>query len=182
LSIVTNLLDLMDGKIEVESQLNKGTVIRVKLPIEIVNEEKVETDDAELSNLVGGSMQVLLVEDNNVNQIIAQKFLTSDGHKVVCAINGQQAVDLVESNEFDLVLMDINMPIMDGKEATTIIRKQYDSETLPIIALTASASREDMEHYRDIGMNDTLSKPIRKERLTQALMPYRRKLLDAKQK
>ena len=172
LSIVINLLELMDGKIEVESELNKGTVIKLFLPTEVHEQTSLEFYEQPDKNLRIKILKILLVEDNDVNQLITKKFLSKDGHEVVCAINGAIAVDCIKAESFDLVLMDINMPVMDGKEATTIIRKEYDKTVLPIIALTASASAQNKEYYKDIGMNETLAKPLRKELLTEVLGRY----------
>ena len=172
LSIVTSLLELMDGKIEIQSEINRGTVIKLNLPIEVQEQTKLDFYDKPQNTVPTRSLKILLVEDNNVNQLIAKKFLTKDGHEVVCAVNGLEAVNKIKTDTFDVVLMDINMPVMDGQEATIIIRKEFDETQLPIIALTASATLGNKEHYNEIGMNNTLAKPLRKELLSQALSAY----------
>jgi CheY-like chemotaxis protein len=104
--------------------------------------------------------KLLLVEDNDVNQLVGIGMLENAGFEVRAACNGQEAVDLVASGKFDAVLMDIQMPVMDGLEATRRIRKLPGCSELPIIALTALATKEDQEMIISAGMNDHLFKPI----------------------
>jgi len=115
---------------------------------------------------------ILLVEDNEINQLIAINMLEHEGVMVDIAENGQQAVDMVKNNRYDLVLMDIQMPIMDGLQATQVIRQQLCDQKLPIIALTANVMTQEIEHYMQIGMNDHLGKPFEKEQLHNLLQHY----------
>lgn len=115
---------------------------------------------------------ILLVEDNEINQLIAINMLEHEGVMVDIAENGQQAVDMVKNNNYDLVLMDIQMPIMDGLQATQLIRQQLCDQTLPIIALTANVMTQEIEQYMQIGMNDHLGKPFEKEQLHKLLQHY----------
>ena len=103
---------------------------------------------------------VLLVEDNQVNQFVAKELLRSEGIEVTIASHGQEAVETIAREDFDAVLMDIQMPIMGGIEATEIIRKESRNENLPIIAMTANAMAGDRETYLQAGMNDHVPKPI----------------------
>ncbi|UFS68603.1 response regulator [Geomonas sp. RF6] len=120
-----------------------------------------------LRRLMGG--RVLLVEDNDFNQMVASELLTEAGISVTLAENGQEALELVRNNEFDAVLMDIQMPGMDGLEATRQIRAQEEFASLPIIAMTAHAMVKDRERCLSAGMNDYLSKPIAPAELYEAL-------------
>lgn len=114
--------------------------------------------------------KVLLAEDNPVNQQVAQAMLTKLGVKMALAKNGQEALEKVQTESFDLVLMDCQMPIMDGYEATTLIRELPNQQgKLPVIALTANAMADDRQKCNDAGMNDFLSKPYTLEQLNTVL-------------
>ncbi|MEW6219069.1 MAG: response regulator [Thermodesulfobacteriota bacterium] len=109
-------------------------------------------------------VMILLVEDNPVNQKLALRMLTNGGYQVEVAANGQEAVDKVTANRYDLVFMDVRMPIMDGREATALIR-QKGFDRLPIVAMTAEAMKGDEEKCLAAGMNDYISKPIKREKV-----------------
>jgi len=114
--------------------------------------------------------QVLIVEDNLVNQKVLQKMLQNFGIDSVVANNGQEAVEAVDQNRFDLILMDVQMPVMDGLEATRLIREaETESRHLPIMAMTASAMKGDQEKCMKVGMDDYLAKPINKKALEEKL-------------
>lgn len=121
--------------------------------------------------------KVLLVEDNPINAEITHQMLLADGHKVVIADNGEQAVAAVRRMNFDVVLMDIQMPIMDGYMATQIIRHELNNP-IPIIALTANTFVEDQQRCMDAGMNDFLAKPLEKSRLLKSVSRYTTKNTD----
>ena len=110
---------------------------------------------------VSGKARILLAEDNSVNQQVAVALLKRRGHEVIAVSDGKQAVEAAQRDRFDLVLMDIQMPEMDGIEATRMIRRFADADTLPIIALTAHAFAEERERSRGAGMNDFLAKPFK---------------------
>ena len=124
-------------------------------------------------------LTILLVEDNPVNQDLAQRMLAAAGHKVVVAANGEEALERFDEQYFDLVLMDMQMPVMDGIEATEAIRARELRRSwiasgdafrqLPIIAMTANAMAGDRERCLQAGMNDYLAKPIRKAELFAAI-------------
>ncbi|QLG87154.1 response regulator [Chitinibacter bivalviorum] len=109
--------------------------------------------------------QILLVDDNPLNLKVAQLMLQKLGCNVDTASDGQQAIDCVQRQSYALVLMDCQMPVMDGFAATRAIRQHYSAEQLPIIALTANAFQEDAQHCHDAGMNDFLSKPVAQNEL-----------------
>ncbi|HEV3188906.1 MAG TPA: response regulator, partial [Polyangiaceae bacterium] len=116
-------------------------------------------------------LDILVAEDNAVNQKLITKLLESMGHRVAVVDNGAAAVSAVETQRFDLVLMDVQMPVMDGLSATAAIRERERSRggRVPIVALTANALKGDRERCLEAGMNDFLTKPIRKEALTEVL-------------
>ena len=139
---------------------------------------KVSTEDRSSSKLsrhnteeLRGS-RVLLVEDNPINTIVAKGMLERMGVSTVCATNGQEAVDLIEAEHFDLVLMDLQMPIMDGYTATAEIRKQPKYDTLPIVALTAHAMSGDHARSLEAGMSDHITKPIDPDELMATLQKW----------
>lgn len=174
LVISERLIALMGGRpIEVESSLGKGSCFRFVLPVELANSEQIlrlkqnvrSTEDQ--VRLLG---HVLLVEDNEINQEVALQQLQDLGVQVTLAENGQLALDLIKQQHFDLVLMDIQMPVLDGYQATREIR-EFDQDT-PIIALTAAAMIEDKRKALAVGMNNHLSKPIDRVELANLLGQY----------
>ncbi|MDC8002633.1 response regulator [Aureisphaera galaxeae] len=170
LPIVKKLLALSNSDLEVESELGKGSTFRFSLVYGIADAKEAPKEDA--STLIDITIleekQILIVEDNRINQIVTQKILEKEG--VVCTIadNGQKAVDMVKSKKFDLVLMDINMPIMDGIQATASIR-EFD-EFLPIIALTAVEIEEMRHKIYQSGMNDIIVKPYDVNQFIQTIL------------
>jgi len=171
LSICKNLAELMGGKIGVNSVLNEGSTFWMELPLDIAAAQTPNFDTvpgAKYANIVNSSapahqFHLLLVEDNSVNQKIAIRLLAKMGCAVDVANNGQEAVDILTTKSYDLVLMDCQMPIMDGFETTRTVRK-YEMETsknrTPIIAMTANAMQGDKARCLDAGMDDYVSKPI----------------------
>lgn len=119
------------------------------------------------------SLKVLLVDDMEINQIVASTMLQSLGHMVILAENGQQALNLISEEDFDIVFMDIQMPVMDGEQATKIIRENETSNPLlihmPIVAMTAHAMKGDKEKYIAAGMDSYVSKPVKLERLVEVI-------------
>lgn len=168
LSICRELIQLMGGKLEVISEENKGTTFKFILPFEI---SSVKPKNVEVSNEINynslGPRRVLLAEDVELNQYLARHIMESWGFEVSVANNGREALAMVEEDDFDLVLMDIQMPEMDGMEATRQIRALPDSKKsqVTIVALTANALKGDSEKYISIGMNDYLAKPFDEEKL-----------------
>ena len=115
------------------------------------------------------SLRILLVEDNQVNQLVASSILKKLGHTVESAENGQRALDAMAAGEFDLILMDCQMPIMDGYEATRRIRQNLDWQAVPIIAVTANVMQGDRDDCITAGMNDYVTKPYKREELRAAI-------------
>lgn len=122
-------------------------------------------------------MRILVVEDNPINQLIASEILSQYGAQVDCADNGKEGVEKITAsladNPYHAVLMDIQMPVMDGYEATRIVRHQFCNRSLPIIALTANAMLEEKEHCMAVGMNAHITKPFQPEELLQTLVSFR---------
>ncbi len=167
LVISKKIIQLMGGEICVESEIDVGSTfhftVRLEKPDAMSHTDaSVDTDEEAvrhaMEKLSGSS--VLLVEDNEINQEIVIELLVTKGIKVTTAANGQEALDLLAEQEFDGVLMDCQMPVMDGFEATKKIREQERFKELPVIAMTANAMVSDQEKVLAVGMNDHIAKPL----------------------
>lgn len=164
LAIVKNLLELMGSKIQLESQLGKGSKFWFDINFAI-SEEYTETKDTRSVNEIDlatlENKKVLVVEDNKINQMITKKIL--EKNKMVCDVadNGMDAIKLVKVNEYDIILMDIHMPGISGIEATQDIRKF--NKGLPIIALTAVTIDENLDDFYRAGFNEIIPKPFKTE-------------------
>jgi signal transduction histidine kinase/CheY-like chemotaxis protein len=169
LAISNQLVAQMGGHIELESEPGEGSTFSftARFPIASGTAEVRQTGTPKVR---GRGLRILVAEDNPVNQIVAQRLLNREGHFVRIVANGVEAVESVEAEEFDIVLMDNNMPEMDGVEATRIIRSK--GYRLPIIALSASAMVGDRERFLGAGMDGHLPKPFRMEELLELLDRY----------
>jgi PAS domain S-box-containing protein len=165
LTICSRLATLMGGRIWLESQPGQGSIFHVVIRVLAVAGSNRPADAQPAAGLVNSppmrSLQVLLAEDNPVNQLVATTMLKKWGHVVVTAENGQQALDLFFQHPWDLVLMDIQMPVMGGLEATQLIRSREPAGThTPIIAMTANAMASDRLICLEAGMDEHLAKPF----------------------
>lgn len=135
--------------------------------VDFIEPDKLALETKNRATPKTSACNILVVEDNVVNQRLVQELLSDEGHEVTLAKNGKEALEQIKRNSFDLVFMDIQMPIMDGVEATREIRSigTEFTKSLPIIALTANAFKEARNHYIAAGMNDYLSKPINPDEL-----------------
>jgi len=147
----------------------------------LINRSHIESNDPssdskdvkqELPTNTELNRHALLVEDNRINQTIASSLLKSLGLKVTLANNGEEAIQVIEESQFDMVFMDIRMPVMDGIQATKILRERYPKEVLPIYAMTANVTEEEIRTYFEIGMNAHLAKPYEKEKIAEILEQY----------
>ncbi len=173
LVITKKLLNLLNSDIELESKIGVGSNFSFILELPIVSEKiqqnsNILNNDYEEKNLEG--LYVLLVEDNLINVKIADKILKQWNVKIDVAENGLIAIEKYKLNTYDLILMDLSMPVMDGYEATRIIRSM--GATIPIIALTASSSYDDLEKIIVIGMNEYIIKPFNPNELYLKLKKY----------
>ena len=170
LTICKNLAELMNGKIVATSEENVGSTFTVELNLELAN-VVIESSDksVELRTSFEGA-KVLIAEDNAINQMFLKRVLTQMGIEVEVAFDGAEAVEKTKSIHFDLILMDLHMPEMDGIEAaTTLIAQSYDK---PIVALTADVTRESMASAKHAGMQGYITKPIDKRKLLEVLNQF----------
>jgi CheY-like chemotaxis protein len=178
LAIVKNLVELQEGEISVISTPGFGSTFTVHLPYEKVKEGTMEfgaqimTSHESLDLL--GDIAVLVVEDNAVNQLLVKKVLQKTGCKIDIASNGLEALDCIKFKKYDVILMDVQMPEMDGYEATQHIRTKLPSPMcdVPIIAMTAHAFGSDVTRCISAGMNDYISKPFKPEDLFSKIIKH----------
>jgi len=174
LTISKRLVELMNGEIGVESEEGKGTTFWFNLSFGTAdNIIPLEKSDDESEKSQKNSLNILLAEDNPINQRVALFNLKKMGHQIDIAENGKIAIELFNKNKYDIILMDIQMPEMDGLEATKQIRisekDSHDNEAIPIIAMTANAMRGDKENFINQGMSGYISKPFKKKDLESIL-------------
>ncbi|MCA9000123.1 MAG: response regulator, partial [Planctomycetaceae bacterium] len=160
-----------------QSELLEAIMFAVGGPGHVVE----EPDSGEFQNTLP-SLDILLAEDGRANQRLARALLEKWGHQVTIAENGQIAFELWQERPFDIILMDVQMPVMDGFEATSAIREVESKRgtRTPIIAMTARAMKGDREKCLDAGMDDYVSKPVRKQELYRALAPFSETLINEK--
>ncbi|MCP4438134.1 MAG: response regulator [Aureispira sp.] len=176
LAITKRLLELQNSEIQVQSELNKGSIFSFQLefdktqkPKEIEVKPTITTAKPKVQ-----TGKILVVEDNKMNVLVIKKFLTKWGFEFEHAADGQIAVNKIQQTDYDLILMDIHMPNMDGYEATQFIRNLSDEKykTLPIIALTASAMLDKNDKFTQVGMNDVVTKPFNPEGLHATILKH----------
>lgn len=174
LAITKNLVSLMGGKISFISKLGKGTQFTITIPLEKASKEEIEkyntisikdNTEVDLEN-----KKILLCEDVEINARIIKKMLENKKLIVDIAENGEVGINMAKNNNYDAILMDIRMPIVDGITATKEIRKF--NKNIPIIALSANAYKEDIELSLKAGMNEHLSKPVNRDLLIKNLIKY----------
>lgn len=176
MGIAKKLIDLMNGTIKVESQLGKGTRFTVKIPSKISQKEDIlyqpSLEPIENRNL--NNKKILLVEDNDFNVEIIIELLKEKGLYLERVANGIECLDILKEKDYDLILMNIQMPLMNGYDTTIAIRKLTDQQKaqIPIIALTANAFAEDRQKALAVGMNDFIAKPIDLQILLPLLAKY----------
>jgi signal transduction histidine kinase len=176
LAICRELIQRMGGELAIDSTVGVGSVFRFTLVLPLVAAPAAEAPVSTALPQTGcpreDGRRVLLVDDLPINRKLAQRLLQSMGHEVTEACDGQQAFDMLAESTFDIVLMDMQMPVMDGLQATRAIREREAREQrprLPIVAMTANAMDEDRQRCLEAGMDSHLSKPIVKELLREAV-------------
>jgi CheY-like chemotaxis protein/anti-sigma regulatory factor (Ser/Thr protein kinase) len=186
LTISRQLVEMMGGRIWLESEEGRGsrfhftTRVAMRSPTSASASATMAPDPTAAATAPIPALRILLAEDNPVNRFLAMRLLEKQGHHVTTALNGREAVAAVEREPFDLVLMDFQMPEMDGLEATRVIRERERATgtQLPIIALTANAMVGDQERGFEAGMNGYVSKPIDINKLVDEIRRVIAKLSD----
>lgn len=172
LGIAKRFVRALGGDITVASALGQGSTFTVSIPVEAA-ELPAPKDEAPKIRGPVRALRVLLVEDNEVNRIVARKMVEAEGHSVTEAHDGAQGADVAARQPFDLILMDINMPVLDGRAATRRIRSEGGaSATAPIVALTANAMASDQTQLLNDGMTAVLTKPLSRDALRAALSDH----------
>jgi PAS domain S-box-containing protein len=184
LSIVKQLVELQKGSIDVESSAGKGTRFSIDLIFEVGSEEDMEVQqDFSVYDAASGQASslekchILVVEDNEVNLLYSTMLLEKWAYTVDSATNGLEALEKLKESDYDVILMDMLMPVMDGEEATRFIRQQLGppkSRTC-IIAITANALDSDIQRYKDLGVDDCLTKPYTPAELRTIILKNLRK-------
>ncbi len=173
LVITQKFVELMGGNISISSELGKGTTFSCVLPFDFAHELEGTAQENTIEHALDISgTKILLVEDNEINTLIAFEVLTSFGCIVHCVENGHDALEALEKQTFHLILMDIQMPIMDGLQATRHIRSQRRYDSIPIVAMSAHAMLQDYEKSREVGMQAHVAKPFSPEELRSLIYDY----------
>ena len=172
--ITKKLVEKMGGTISFESKEGTGTTFVIRIPFRIDTDRKDRTETEEKTETSIQGLHVLLTEDNELNMEIAEFVLQNEGAVVTKAWNGQKAVDIFRKNrpgEFDVILMDIMMPVMNGYEAAKMIRSldREDAKVIPIIAMTANAFIEDRMRAKEAGMDEHIAKPVDRKLLVKVI-------------
>jgi PAS domain S-box-containing protein len=173
LSISQAIIQKMGGGIELISEMGEGTTFFFTLVLEKVFGEENPTDDGnEFSNSsVFASKKILVAEDDELNQLLIKAIFENQNLSFVIANNGNEIIDLLKKEHFDIILMDIEMPQLNGLDTTKFIRQELKLD-IPIIALTAHESENDKHMFESIGMNDCLTKPFKKEKLLNVIRKH----------
>jgi CheY-like chemotaxis protein len=175
LAICSQLVEMMDGRIWVESEVGQGSSFHFTVCMQTVSHvEAAEEPQEQAIGKTRHPLRVLLAEDNEFNQQVALEFLERRGHHVRIVSNGVEAVAALDGESFDVVLMDVQMPEMDGFTATSLIREKEKTtkDHVPIIAMTGYAMKGDRQRCLDIGMDAYISKPIRSQELYEVIEAF----------
>ncbi|HEX8607171.1 MAG TPA: response regulator, partial [Pedobacter sp.] len=170
LTIVKQLVELQGGSISVESEEGTGSCFSIDLPYETSFPESWSADDSVKFSLLQGQ-EVLVVEDNVINQKVISSTLKNAGIITTVVDDGFSALDILKERKFHMVIMDIQMPEIDGRETTLKIRNDLKLD-IPIIAMTASVSADERDRCISAGMNEYISKPFVKENLFEKLLLF----------
>lgn len=188
------MVQAMGGTINVDSQEGSGSLFWFDLTLPRSTEADVAEYDGQthsqdskpaeaVEEAEPGHWNILLVEDIEINRILAQKLLEQQGHTITTAADGQAALDILASNDFDAVLMDLHMPVLDGIEATRQIRtfENQVKATIPVLALTADISNDNLETFHETGFDAYCTKPLDIDKINAELARLIDRKLEARQ-
>ena len=178
LSITTRLIKLLNGTLTLESKEGTGSTFTVTLPCpetELKTQGGTDSESPSLKDTLVKGLNILVAEDNPVNQKLISTLLDRAGHQVTIANNGREVIELHTGNQFDLILMDIHMPEVDGEQATKQIRAGKIRSAIPIIAVTANALLGDKERFLELGMDGYISKPLNSKELIDLIQSFAEK-------
>ena len=183
LAIAYGIINKMNGNIEIKSEKNIGTTFLINLSFEEADKDSTPKKQFETEKVLLEGKNVLIIEDHPINQMILSKMLKNQGAQIYCADNGKIGLEMFEQSDagmYDIIFMDIRMPVMDGLEAARNIRKldRPDAKCVPIIAMTANAYDEDREKSEKAGINVHLSKPIDSQILRKTIAEILQKKTD----
>jgi len=177
LAISKRLIQMMGGHIRVESTEGMGSCFICTCRFRIMRETHIDRPVVVSIDTPTIPLSILIVDDNDDNRIVLSAYFRHTDHRVECAANGSEALDKIYKGAFDLVFMDMEMPVMDGYSAVRFIReweRENGRASLPVIALTANALKEDSQRSLDAGCTDHQTKPIKKNALLEIVSRYNR--------
>jgi CheY-like chemotaxis protein len=170
LPLVKRLVKLLDGNMSITSQEGTGTSVYVSLPFKIPKSLGQKVSSSTYKARDTNHLKILLVDDDEITQLHIQKLMENQGNTVITVDNGRKALEEIQKDEFDCILMDIQLPVMDGLQATKLIRtSKAKFKDIPIIALTAYAMNGDREKFLEAGMDDYIAKPVDKDELLEVI-------------
>ena len=169
LSISKKLVSILGGKLEVKSKIHKGTTFSFKIVLDRIDQNFRQKTEVANTDINWSKVKILTVEDNPVNQFVIESTINSWNGHTDLASNGQEALQMLKNKAYDIILMDMQMPIMDGVTTTKIIRQEIKSD-IPIIAFTANALKKEKDRCLAIGMDDYVSKPFEEKLLKSKII------------
>ncbi len=174
LAITKKLVNLMNGEIEVDSTVGKGTIFKVILRnVAVSSVEDMESSEVMINNLIKFKNQkVLVVDDIESNRLLLNKILSVYNLRILEANNGREAINIAKRNKPDLILMDLRMPVMDGYEAIKILKNDEELKKIPVIVLTASAMKSDEDQIKKINCEGYIRKPVKRTELLSEIRKY----------
>lgn len=180
LAIVKQLVQLMGGRVSVQSEIGVGTTFFIDIELEVTTEipQKTAAKHSLSQQAIKQALSILIVEDNPINAVVTKTFCQKQGHNVSLAANGLVSIEILKTKRFDLIIMDNHMPEMDGITATQIIRDELNLDTI-IFGCTADVFREAHDSFMRAGANHVLTKPLQKESFIDALQQYQKQLISS---
>ena len=169
LGIVRRMVAALNGTMGVNSHDGAGSTFWVRIPMQTITPSHSLEPVKLPQNTPHRPLKILMVEDNDINRFVLRELLVNEGHLIVEAVNGKIAIETLERDEFDVILMDISMPIMDGVAATKYIREHAKQKDIPIVACTAHTQPEEVERFHKAGITDFVQKPIERSKLLPVL-------------